>query len=117
MIFLCIRYKKKTEDYERYIAQLETDAVEKKDEIAVLRGELKTCKDFVNKLSHCTSFAEDTSSAQYKEKIEELVQLLQDEEQKKMALEERLMDMDSQYQEINDILSVRRTIALIFYDC
>lgn len=93
------------------------DAIKKKNEITELHEELKRCKDFVNKLSHCTSFTEDTSSARYKEKIEELVQLLQDEEKKKMALEERLVDMDSQYQEINDILSVRRKIPVIFYDC
>lgn len=72
-----------------------------------LREELKTCKDFINKCSHCITSTEDNSSILYNEKIEELGQLLQSEEKKGIALTERLADAENQYQEIKDILRVR----------
>jgi predicted RNase H-like nuclease (RuvC/YqgF family) len=106
-IFLYIRYKIKKKEYENHITDLETDAIEKKQEIIELHEELRKCKDFISKCSHCTTFIEDTSSIQYKEKIEELIQLLQNEEKKRIKLEEKLMDIENQYQEIKDILQVR----------
>jgi len=105
---LNIRYKIKKEEYENHITDLETDAVEKKREITELHKELKKCKDFISKCSYCTTFIEDTSSIQYKEKIEELIQLLQNEEKKRIKLEEKLMDIENQYQEMKDILQMTK---------
>ncbi|EZA60955.1 hypothetical protein X777_08167 [Ooceraea biroi] len=102
------RYKIKKEEYENYIADLETDAADKKCKIMELHEELRKYKDLINKCSHSTTVTEDTSSAQYKEKIEQLLQLLQNEEKKGIALEERLRDTESQYQEIKDILKVTK---------
>jgi len=73
-----------------------------------LQEELRKCKDFINKCSHCTTFIEDTSSIQYKEKIEELIEFLQNEEKKRIKLEEKLIDIENQYQEMKDILQVRQ---------
>lgn len=101
-----IRYRAEKKEYESHIADLETSKVKNEQEIKELQKELKKYKDLVNERPFYLTSMEDTLTP-YREKIEELTMLLQNEEEKGKYLEEKLANMEAQYHELKDILKVR----------
>lgn len=111
-IFLCFRYRAEREEYENYIADLETKTTQTMQEITDLREELKRYKD-INKQSHLPICTDDNVTI-YKEKNKELAILLKNEKQNGEQLEEKLANMEAQCQEFENLLKVKQYKYVIF---
>ncbi|EFN79579.1 hypothetical protein EAI_01278 [Harpegnathos saltator] len=101
------KYRTKRAEYENHIVNLETKAIQSTQEIIELREELKKYKEFKNEQQQNLTLNED-NSIEYKEKIEELVKLLQNEVEKQEQLEEKFANMKNYIQELQDTLQVTK---------
>lgn len=113
-LFSC-RYKTKKKEYENYIATLETEITDYKQEIENLHKELKKHIDLLNQQPkdqfHDLTNADDNSIT-YKKQMEMLSTILVDESKKVKQLEIKLKNMESHCEELEDILRV--SIIYIF---
>ncbi|XP_072765403.1 uncharacterized protein Spindly [Anoplolepis gracilipes] len=99
------RYRAEKEEYENYIADLETKSIQNVQEITDLREELKRYKD-LNKQPHFSNCADDTVTI-YKEKNKELTVLLKNEKKNVEQLEEKLANMEAHCQELENVLKIK----------
>ncbi|KAL6439517.1 hypothetical protein ACFW04_003966 [Cataglyphis niger] len=99
------KYRAEREEYENYIADLETKTTQTMQEITDLREELKRYKD-INKQPHLPICTDDNVTI-YKEKNKELAILLKNEKQNGEQLEEKLANMEAQCQEFENLLKIK----------
>lgn len=102
---MCFRYRAEREEYQNYIADLETKTTQTMQEITDLREELKRYKD-INKQPHFSICMDDTVTI-YKEKNKELATLFKNEKENGEQLEEKLANMEIQCQELENLLKVK----------
>lgn len=112
IFLLFFRYRIERDEYENHIINLETKEAQNKQEITELREGLKKYKKVKNERPQNLTFNED-NLIEYKEKIEELVTLLQNEGEKKELLEEKLVNMKHYIQELQDTLQVRHQVLFV----
>ncbi|XP_014479562.1 PREDICTED: protein Spindly-like isoform X2 [Dinoponera quadriceps] len=99
------KYRAERIEYESHIVNLETKVLQSAQEIIELREELRKHEELKNERSQNLTFNED-NLIEYKEKIEELVTLLQNEGEKQEQMEEKLANMKNYIQELQDTLQV-----------
>lgn len=114
LLFSYIRYRAEKNEYANYIADLETNKVKNEQEIKELQKELKKYKDLVKERS-CDLISMEDTLTPYREKIEELTKLLENEEKNGKHLEKKLANMEAKYQELNDILKVKQQSMICIY--
>lgn len=103
---LFFRYRIERDEYENHIVNLETKNIQNTQEIIKLQEELKKYSELKNEQPQNVTFNED-NLIEYKEKIEELITLLQNEGEKQEQLEEKLANMKCYIQELQDTLQVK----------
>ncbi|XP_032674380.1 protein Spindly-like [Odontomachus brunneus] len=105
------KYKIERNEYENHIVDLETKDIKNTQEITKLQEELKKYSELKNERPHNVTFNEEchfSNLIEYKEKIEELVTLLQNEGEKREQLEEKFVNMKCYIQELQNTLQVTK---------
>lgn len=88
-----IRHTADKEEYEKHIAILETNIIEKQEKIEQLQKEVKRCKDLLSEESYY-QIATEEILVPYKEKIEKLNELVYIEKKNVEELKDKLQNME-----------------------